>query len=226
MNIPFFILPEDSSDFPSSETTGSTGILAIGSNLNVPTLLKAYRMGAFPWYGEDEPIIWHHPDPRFVLYPHKVRISRSMKTVLNSGPFIFKLNNSFPEVVHHCRTVFRKNQQDAGTWITDDIEKAYAELFEQGYAHSAEAWKGNELVGGLYGLRIGKVFFGESMFAKESNASKFAFIKMVRFLQKQGVELVDCQVQTAHLESLGAEHIRRHDFVNLLSKLIPADPLS
>lgn len=226
MNIPFFILPEDSCDFPSPETAGSTGILAIGSNLKISTLLKAYRLGAFPWYGEDEPIIWHHPDPRFVLFPQKVSISRSMRTVLNSGPFIFKKDTAFKEVVHNCRIVLRKNQEGAGTWITEDIENAYAELFKQGYAHSAEAWKGNELVGGLYGVKIGKVFFGESMFTKESNASKFAFIKMVRLLQKEGVELIDCQVHTTHLASLGAEYISRNHFITLLNKLIPADPLS
>ncbi len=226
MTIPFFILPEDSSDFPPPETAGTTGILAIGSNLKTSTLLKAYRLGAFPWYGEEEPIIWHHPDPRFVLFPDKVKISRSMKSVLNSGPFIFKKDTAFKGVVHHCRTVLRKKQQEAGTWITDEIENAYAELFKQGYAHSAEAWKGDELVGGLYGVRIGKVFFGESMFAKESNASKFAFIKMVHLLQKQGVELIDCQVHTPHLESLGAEYIGRNNFITLLNKLIPSDPPS
>lgn len=226
MNIPFFILPEDSSDFPPPHTADSTGILAIGSNLNLPTLLKAYRLGAFPWYGENEPIIWHHPDPRFVLFPAEIKISRSMKTVLNSGPFIFKRNTAFREVVHQCRMVFRKNQQDAGTWITDDIEKAYSELFDRGYAHSAEAWNGNELVGGLYGVRMGKVFFGESMFSKESNASKFAFIKMIQFLKKDGVELIDCQVHTRHLQSLGAEHITRNYFMTLLKTLIPRDQFS
>lgn len=226
MDHPFFLLPENSSDFPPPESAGGTGILAIGSNLNFPTLLKAYRLGAFPWYGENEPIIWHHPDPRFVLFPSELMVSHSMKTVLNSGPFIFKTDTSFKEVIHNCRTVFRKNQEEAGTWITDDIENAYTNLFKCGFAHSGEAWKGNELVGGLYGVRIGNVFFGESMFAKESNASKFAFIKMVHYLQRQGVELIDCQVHTTHLESLGAEHIRREDFITLLKKLIPEDPLS
>lgn len=226
MNIPFFILPEDSTDFPLPETAGSTGILAIGSNLNISTLLKAYRLGAFPWYGEDEPIIWHHPDPRFVLFPPKIKISRSMRTVLNSGGFIFKRNTNFKEVMRQCRIIPRKNQEDAGTWITDSIVEAYAKLFELGYAQCAEAWKGNKLVGGLYGVRIGKVFFGESMFARESNASKFAFINMVQFLKEEGVELIDCQVRTTHLESLGAEYITRSYFITLLNKLIPADPLS
>lgn len=226
MNNPFFILPKESTDFPLPDTAGNSGILAIGSNLKVPTLLKAYRLGAFPWYGENEPIIWHHPNPRFVLLPNKIKISRSMKTVLNSGRFVFKMDTAFREVVHNCRIVFRKNQQDAGTWITDDIEKAYADLFDLGYAHSAEAWMDNKLVGGLYGVRIGKVFFGESMFSLESNASKFAFIKMVQFLKQDGVELIDCQVHTKHLQSLGAEHITRNYFVTLLKRLIPQDPLS
>lgn len=225
MDIPFFILPEDSTDFPHPDTTGGTGILAVGSNLKVPTLLKAYRIGAFPWYNENEPIIWHHPDPRFVLFPDKVKISHSMKAILNSGPFLFKVDSHFKEVVRNCRNIPRPNQQDAGTWITDSIEEAYTELFNQGFAHSAEAWHNNELVGGLYGVRIGKVFFGESMFAKESNASKFAFIKMVHYLKKQGVEMIDCQVYTKHLKSLGGEYITRNYFIKLLNRLIPSDPL-
>ena len=220
MNTPFFILPEESTDFPSPHTAGSSGILAIGSNLKVSTLLKAYRLGAFPWFGENEPIIWHHPDPRFVLLPHKIKISRSMKSVLNSGRFVFKMDTAFREVVQNCRTVFRKNQQDAGTWITDDIEHAYGDLFDLGYAHSAEAWMDNKLVGGLYGVRLGKVFFGESMFSRESNASKFAFIKMVEFLKEDGVELIDCQVHTKHLQTLGAEYFTRNYFVTLLKRLI------
>ena len=225
MDIPFFILPEDSTDFPPPDTTGITGILAVGSNLKVPTLLKAYRLGAFPWFNEDEPIIWHHPDPRFVLFPGKIKISHSMKTVLNSGSFLFKVDSHFEEVVRNCRNISRPNQQGEGTWITDSIEEAYSALFKQGYAHSAEAWHNNELVGGLYGVRIGNVFFGESMFAKENNASKFAFIKMAHYLKKQGVEMIDCQVYTPHLASLGGEYITRKHFIQLLKDLIPEDPL-
>lgn len=226
MDVPFFILSEDSSDFPPPDTAGDSGILAIGSNLKFPTLLKAYRLGAFPWYNENEPIIWHHPDPRFVLFPDKVKISHSMKPVLNNGKFFFKVDHSFKEVIRNCRVVVRKNQEEAGTWITDEIEEAYTELFNRGYAHSAETWHKNELVGGLYGVRIGKVFFGESMFAKESNASKFAFIKMVQYLKKQGVGLVDCQVYTKHLKTLGGEFITRNYFQTLLNRLIPSGPLS
>ncbi len=221
MDLPFFILPQDSTDFPDPETTGVTGILAVGSNLRVSTLIKAYSMGAFPWYNENEPIIWHHPDPRFVLFPEKVKISHSMKTVLNNGSFIFKVDSHFEEVVRKCKTISRRGQEVAGTWITDIIEESYTALFKQGYAHSAEAWRNNELVGGLYGVRIGKVFFGESMFAIENNASKFAFIKMVHYLKKQGVEMIDCQVYTKHLKSLGGENILRNNFMKLLNRLIP-----
>ncbi|MEO6684150.1 MAG: leucyl/phenylalanyl-tRNA--protein transferase [Ginsengibacter sp.] len=221
MEFPEFILAENSTNFPPVETADENGILAIGSNLQVPTLLKAYKLGAFPWYGPNEPIIWYHPDPRFVLFPKDIKISRSMRSVLNSGKFLFKVNTDFKSVVRNCRIIQRKDQENAGTWITDAIEEAYFKLFQEGHAISAEAWKDNKLVGGLYGVRMGNVFFGESMFAQESNASKFAFIKLIHLFKKQGVELIDCQVYTDHLHSLGAEHISRNYFIDLLQKLIP-----
>ncbi|MEO5650012.1 MAG: leucyl/phenylalanyl-tRNA--protein transferase [Ginsengibacter sp.] len=214
-----FFLHNDSNDFPSPDSTNDDCILAIGGNLNVDTLLKAYRMGTFPWYNEGEPIVWHHPDPRFVLFPQNVKISHSMRNVINQHRFRFSFDKNFKEVIRGCRMARRSGMP--GTWITDEIEIAYTRLFKEGYAHSAEAWQNNELVGGLYGVLLGKVFFGESMFANESNASKFAFIKWVDVLKENGIELIDCQIYTSHLESLGAGFISRNDFVALLKELIP-----
>ena len=221
MYIPLLVLPENSSQFPAPETADEDGILAIGSNLKVATLVKAYRLGAFPWYSENQPIIWHHPDPRFVLFPGNLHISHSMICQLKKETFTFRINSSFKEVMRHCRNINRKNQEGLGTWISDDIEKAYYQLYEAGFAQSAEAWQGNDLVGGLYGVKLGKVFFGESMFSTKSNASKFAFIKMVQHLKQQGIQLIDCQVHTSHLASLGAGYIPRQQFTDLLKDLIP-----
>lgn len=216
--IPAF-LPQNNNDFPAPDMANELGILAIGSNLNKDTLLKAYHLGIFPWYNENEPIIWHHPDPRFVLFPGKLKVSHSMRNVLNKHVYRFSVDKAFPQVIKNCRLAKRKEEE--GTWISDKIEEAYTHLFNEGFAHSAEAWLNNELVGGLYGVLIGKVFFGESMFAYKSNASKFAFIKMMEVLQNNGIELIDCQVYTSHLESLGAEFLSRKNFMALLKKLIP-----
>lgn len=215
-------LPSGSSEiiFPSPENADAEGILAIGGNLHWTTLLNAYRHGTFPWYSEGEPIIWHHPDPRFVLFPNELKVSHSMRNVLNKKLFRFSFDKNFSEVIRNCRTAVRSGEGNENTWITDEIEIAYSKLFEKGYAHSTEAWVKDQLVGGLYGVLIGKVFFGESMFSHQSNASKFAFIKMVDVLKNNGVELIDCQVYTSHLESLGAKYIPRKDFVALLKKLI------
>lgn len=212
-----FIL-NNSSDFPPNNVADEDGLLAIGSNFNTGTLLKAYRRGIFPWYNEGELIFWYHPDPRFVLFPEKLTVSHSMRNVLNKHVFKFSFDKAFPQVIKNCRTTVRKDQ--GGTWITDEFENAYNTLFKEGFAHSAEAWENNQLVGGLYGVLIGKVFFGESMFSNKSNASKFAFIKWIEILQKNGIELIDCQSYTPHLESLGAELIPRDEFVGLLEKLI------
>jgi len=204
--------------FPSVKFTDEDGMFAIGGDLSTERLLLAYRSGIFPWYNEHEPICWYCPDPRFVLFPAELYISNSMKTIINSGTFSFTIDKAFDEVIKNCKTIYRKDQR--GTWISDAIVEAYSELFAQGHAHSAEAWSKDKLVGGLYGIRIGKVFFGESMFTKKNNASKFAFIKYVQYLQKQHVELIDCQVYTSHLESLGARMIDRDYFLQLLNKLI------
>ena len=204
--------------FPAVQSAGENGLLAIGGDLSSERLLLAYRNGIFPWYDENDPICWYCPDPRFVLFPEELNISKSMRTVLNSAKFSFSVNRAFTEVIKNCKTVIRKEQP--GTWISDVIIAAYTSLHIQGYAHSAEAWKNGELVGGLYGIRLGKVFFGESMFSNQSNASKFAFIKYVKYLQKQQVQLIDCQVYTSHLQSLGARMIERKIFLQLLTTLI------
>jgi len=202
--------------FPPVEMAHEDGLLAVGGDLSQERLLLAYRKGIFPWYNESEPILWWSPDPRFVLFPSELKISKSMQTVLNNGKFRFTINRAFTQVIQHCKTAFRKNQQ--GTWISPAIQQAYIKLHEFGYAHSAEAWLDGKLAGGLYGVRIGNVFFGESMFSEVTNASKFAFIKYVQQLQKENVSLIDCQVYTAHLESLGARLIARKEFKGLLSE--------
>lgn len=202
--------------FPPVEMADENGILAIGGNLSTERLLLAYRNGIFPWYNEDEPIVWWCPDPRFILFPEKLKVTKSMQTVLQNGKFRFTINRAFSQVIQQCKTTRRKEQE--GTWITPAIQDAYLQLHQLGYAHSAETWLNGELVGGLYGIKIGKVFFGESMFNKISNASKFAFINYVRQLQKENIALIDCQVYTAHLESLGAGMIARKKFIELLAE--------
>lgn len=204
--------------FPSPEFADDDGLLAIGGDLSSERLLLAYRQGIFPWYNEHEPIFWWFPNPRFVLFPDELKISRSMRTVCNNGSFRFTINKSFEAVINNCKNVPRKGQP--GTWLSKDLIEAYTRLHLQGYAHSAEAWVQDELVGGLYGIILGKVFFGESMFSRVSNASKFAFIKYVQHLQNQGIELIDCQVYSPHLESFGARMISKTEFSKHLTTLI------
>lgn len=201
--------------FPPVEMADEDGLLAIGGDLGSARLLLAYQSGIFPWYNEHEPILWWCPDPRFVLFPGELKISSSMRGVMNNGKFRFSINRAFTEVVQNCKTIPRREQD--GTWISPAVQHAYTLLHEQGYAHSAEAWMNGELVGGVYGIRLGNIFFGESMFSKISNASKFAFINYVQFLKKENVQLIDCQVYTEHLESLGARMIERKIFIEMLS---------
>jgi len=203
--------------FPPADEAMEDGLLAVGGDLSVERLLLAYRKGIFPWYDGDVPL-WWCPNPRFVLFPAELKVSKSMQQLLKRNAFEFTINKSFAEVIHYCKNTERAGQD--GTWITDDVETAYNNLHALGYAHSAEVWQDGKLVGGLYGIRMGKVFFGESMFSHVSNASKYAFISYVRLLQSEGVELIDCQVYTPHLESLGAGMIDRDEFLGLLDTLI------
>ncbi|MBK7885541.1 MAG: leucyl/phenylalanyl-tRNA--protein transferase [Chitinophagaceae bacterium] len=202
--------------FPPVEKAGIDGLLAAGGDLCPQRLLLAYKNGIFPWYNEDEPILWWCPDPRFVLFPDQLKISKSMHTVLQNGTFKFTMNRAFKEVITNCKSVPRKNQP--GSWINNETINAYTQLHTLGYAHSAEAWQNGTLTGGLYGIRLGNCFFGESMFSKVSNASKFAFINYVAQLKKEGVQLIDCQLHTPHLESLGAQMISRKKFIKLLNQ--------
>ncbi len=205
--------------FPDPLKTDESGIVAFGGDLSMHRLLDAYRKGIFPWYNPDEPIIWHCPSERFILEPKDLHISKSMQQVLKKQKFEYRYNTNFPEVIRYCRYVVR-DTYGYESWITDDMELAYNELHKAGYAICAETYENNMLVGGLYGLWLGNYFAGESMFAKVSNASKFAFIKLVQQLQQQGVQMIDCQVYTEHLASLGATLIDRSSFLKGLKKLL------
>ena len=191
------------------------GVVAIGGDLSSERLLLAYHSGIFPWYNEGEPIIWWSPDPRFVLFPEKLKVSKSMKQLLRKDTFRVTFNQAFEEVIHHCKVIQRSGQKD--TWITDHMKQAYIALHQQGHATSVEVWKDDELVGGLYGVDLGHTFCGESMFSKVSNASKIGFITFTQYFKEQGGKLIDCQVYTDHLASLGAEEITRADFISLLT---------
>jgi leucyl/phenylalanyl-tRNA--protein transferase len=201
--------------FPPLEDALEDGLLAMGGDLSTERLIKAYQEGIFPWF-EGETPMWWSPNPRFVIYPANLKVSTTMKQVFKRQEFEFKTNTAFDQVIANCKKIKRSGQQ--GTWITRDVEKAYNILHQLGIAHCAEAWKGGTLVGGLYGIKMGKLFFGESMFSNQSNASKFAFISYVKQLEVEGIVLIDCQVYTEHLESLGAEMIDRDLFKQLLYK--------
>ncbi len=210
-----FVL-NDSLQFPPPELADEDGLLAIGGDLSKARLLHAYQKGIFPWY-ENKYILWWCPDPRFVLFPSELKISSSMKQLLRKQAFEFSVNTDFDGVISQCKAITREGQN--GTWITEEMRNAYKDLHHAGYAHSAEVRLNGELVGGLYGVRLGKMFYGESMFSLHSNASKFAFIRYVELLKSENVELIDCQVYTSHLESLGARMIPRTRFLNLVEQL-------
>ena len=214
--MPLFTLDTDLF-FPPVHLAEPDGLLAIGGDLSSERLLLAYRSGIFPWY-EGDHILWWTPNPRFVLFPASLNISKSMKILFKKNAFEFTVNKAFRRVIGECKKISRRDQET--TWITDEVKEAYSRLHDEGVAHSAEVWRDGELVGGLYGIRMGRVFFGESMFSKVSNASKYAFISYVGELRGQGVELIDCQVYTEHLESLGAEMIERGRFIQLLDQYI------
>lgn len=198
--------------FPDPELAEEDGLLAVGGDLSTDRLLLAYQNGIFPWYSEDEPILWFSPHERFVLYPEELKISKSMKRILNSGMFKVTTDQSFEEVIAACSQMEREGQD--GTWITADMQAAYVQLHQKGYAHSVEVWQNDDLVGGLYGVQIGRVFCGESMFSKVSNASKAALI----YLCNSGLfSLIDCQVYTDHLASMGARMISRKEYVFTLN---------
>jgi len=202
--------------FPQVHLADKDGLLAVGGDLSPERLLLAYKSGIFPWYNQGEPIAWYSPDPRMVLFPKNLKISKSMKQIIRKNQFRVTFNQNFSEVIANCKNSYREGQ--GGTWITDEMEQAYINLHNLGVAKSVEVWEGNELVGGLYGIDLGHIFCGESMFSKVSNASKFAFIYLVQKLEKEHYTLIDCQVYNEHLNSLGAEEISRFEFLTYLKK--------
>ncbi|TDI74927.1 MAG: leucyl/phenylalanyl-tRNA--protein transferase [Bacteroidetes bacterium] len=202
--------------FPPFEFATRDGLLAVGGDLSVDRLLLAYRSGIFPWYSEGEPILWWSPDPRMVLFPKRLKVSKSLLRIIQKNEFSITFNTAFADVIRKCAAIEREDQAD--TWITNDMVDVYQKLHELGHAHSVEVWRDDKLVGGLYGIDLPeqKVFCGESMFSKESNASKVAFYYLIKKLKAEEYTIVDCQVHTLHLESLGAEEIPRTEFLNYL----------
>lgn len=217
MTAPYWLNIHDPEDFPDVRLalTEPDGLLAVGGDLSEQRLLAAYRNGIFPWYNEDQPILWWSPDPRAVLFPDKLKISKSLRKKIRQGLFSVKFDTAFEQVMLECAAP-RPGQN--GTWISDEMRQAYKRLHNLGYAHSIECWQGDRLVGGLYGIALGQIFFGESMFSRVADASKVAFVYLVRHLQARDFALIDCQVSSAHLESLGACNIERSDFSRYLNE--------
>jgi leucyl/phenylalanyl-tRNA--protein transferase len=203
-------------EFPDPSEATADGLLAVGGDLSVPRLILAYNSGIFPWFEISQPLLWWSPDPRMVLFPKKFKVSRSLQKKINSECFKVSFNTAFSEVIKNCSTIKRKGQR--GTWITEDMQRAYIELHKAGHAVSVEIWKDEKLAGGLYGVDLPnkKIFCGESMFSKESEASKAAFYYLVAELIKKDYRLIDCQLHTPHLQSLGAEEISREKFLAIL----------
>ena len=212
--------------FPSLDKANEDGLLAMGGDLSIDTLVSAYAQGIFPWFNDDQPILWWSPDPRLVLFPSQMKISRSLRKNLRNR-FTVTCNKAFEEVVESCalRGDTEKNK-DTGTWITEEMHDAYVSLHSENYAHSVEVWQDGELVGGLYGLALGQVFFGESMFSHVADASKVALAYLCEHLNIKGFELIDCQVESQHLLSLGAKNIPRDDFVGYLSCIDIQQPMT
>ncbi|MBC2713260.1 MAG: leucyl/phenylalanyl-tRNA--protein transferase [Desulfosarcina sp.] len=215
--MPVFTLSKQLS-FPPPYLAIKEGLLAVGGDLSPERLLLAYRNGIFPWYSEGEPILWWSPDPRLVLYPDELRISKSLRKVIMKRLFHITFDKAFEAVIQACAEA--KRPYGEGTWITDEMKDAYCELHRQGYAHSVEAWRDEKLVGGLYGISIGRAFFGESMFSRVSNASKVAFVTLVKNLRRLKFDLIDCQVKTDHLIRFGAREVPRKLFLGQVGKAI------
>ena len=204
--------------FPPPDHATEHGIVGVGGDLSPGMLLSAYRQGVFPWYSEGEPLLWWNPDPRFVLFTDRLHISKSLKKLLNKGEFCFSFDVCFGEVIEHCSRIDRPGQK--GTWITTEMIEAYTGLNRLGFAHSLEVWGGGKLVGGLYGVSIGRVFCGESMFSLESGASKSGLVHLVHTLRPLGFQLIDCQIRTDHLAAMGGEEISRREYLCLLGEAL------
>lgn len=216
-------LESNNVDFPPVESALDypQGLLAAGGDLSSPRLIAAYQQGIFPWYEEDQPILWWCPNPRAVLFPANLKISHSLAKTLRQQRFEISFNRAFEQVIRSCAAPRAKAQ---GTWITEDMIDAYCRLHQEGFAHSVESWRDGELVGGLYGLALGRIFFGESMFAQQSDSSKVAFVHLVHHLETQGCPMIDCQVGNPHLSSLGAENIELVQFKAILKAHIHHNP--
>lgn len=213
--MPIYFLGDDPEAFPPPEKADRSGLLAVGGDLSPLRLLSAYARGIFPWYSEGQPILWHSPNPRFVLTPDKLHVGRSLRKTLKAGTYTVRYDTAFAEVITACGEVPRPGQD--GTWITPEMREAYLELHRLGFAHSVEAWAEGELKGGLYGVSLGAAFFGESMFARAPDASKVAFVTAVERFKSWGFHFIDCQVETEHLARFGAEHWPRRRFLSALA---------
>ncbi len=204
--------------FPPADLADESGLLAVGGDLSAERLKLAYSMGIFPWFDEGLPILWHSPDPRMVLWPTELRVGRTLRKAMRKEPYTLTMDTAFADVIKACAKIPRPRQ--SGTWITSDMIEAYRELHRQGFAHSVEAWQGETLVGGFYGVSLGTAFFGESMFATAKDASKIAFVSAVEQFAAWGIGMIDCQVHTEHLERFGAEEIPRAQFLAELDKAL------
>jgi len=209
--------------FPHPHLAEKNGLLGIGGDLSEERLLLAYSMGIFPWYSEGEPILWWSPDPRLVLFPLELKISRSLRQTLKKNIYTITMDRAFEDVIRECAIVHTK--KDGNTWITEEMIEAYTRLHRSGYAHSVEVWSGKELSGGLYGVSLGRAFFGESMFTKKTDASKVALVYLVRYLQDKGFDFIDCQVPTVHLKRMGAREVPRTEFLKMLKEALNAPTL-
>ena len=212
--MPVYQLIPDIALFPPTEEAEADGLLAVGGDLTKERLLAAYRQGIFPWYEIGQPILWWCPNPRLVLFPEELRISRSLRKVLRKREFEIRFDSSFENVIKACAYV--RTEQGKGTWIIPEMQQAYTELHQEGYAHSVESWLNGELVGGLYGISLGQCFFGESMFSNVSDSSKAALVALAEFSKQVGIKIIDCQMTTQHLLSLGAREIDRQSFLRKL----------
>ncbi len=215
--MPVFQLTDDIF-FPPPYLTSKDGLLAVGGDLSEERLLSAYSNGIFPWYSEDSPILWWSPDPRLVLIPEELKVSRSLRQTVKKRLFEVTINKAFPELIRQCAQIHRRKGK--GTWITEEMIDAYIRLYINGFAHSVESWHNGKLAGGLYGVSLGGVFFGESMFTLINNASKVAFVKLVEKLIEWGFKIIDCQITTQHLISFGAKEIPRNEFMTILKDAI------
>ncbi|MFC1516356.1 leucyl/phenylalanyl-tRNA--protein transferase [Thermodesulfobacteriota bacterium] len=220
--MPVFLL-SDKLSFPPPQLATTEGLLAVGGDLSQERLLLAYRLGIFPWFSDGEPILWWSPDPRLVLFPDEFRVSKTLRKIIKKKMFEITMDTAFEAVIHRCRQIRLQNNE--GTWITDDMIHAYCKLHDSGFAHSVECWHKGKVAGGLYGVSLGRCFFGESMFTEKSNASNVALVHLLKHLNKNAFDMIDCQVKTSHLIRFGAREIPREHFLEQLQKSLQVPTL-